>query len=156
VLAGQANSPGAYSKRTVNFLSGLDKRDAESFTQLCDFAWLIEETTPVIFDEKYQIYNEHGVNFETLSHLEAIGLIKYFPQAEIMREDLPGTFLASYFGTTVSLTTDGGKLPTGKVFLTQIGQELSPICGSKAVPGFFEYVWERWKEDASTKIRPLR
>ncbi len=34
VLAGEANSPGTYSKRTVNFLSDLDKIEADLFTKL--------------------------------------------------------------------------------------------------------------------------
>ena len=41
VLAGEANLPGTYSKRTVNFLSDLDKGDADLFTSLCGFAWVI-------------------------------------------------------------------------------------------------------------------
>ena len=39
VLAGEANSPGTYSKRTVNFLGSLDKSDAFLFQSLCGFAW---------------------------------------------------------------------------------------------------------------------
>ena len=39
VLANEANSPGSYSKRTVNFLSDMDKNEAESFTKLCGFGW---------------------------------------------------------------------------------------------------------------------
>lgn len=31
VLAGEANAPGTYSKRTVNFLSDLDKKTLQSF-----------------------------------------------------------------------------------------------------------------------------
>lgn len=34
VLAGEANAPGAFSRRTVNLLASLDKRDAEIFTAL--------------------------------------------------------------------------------------------------------------------------
>ncbi|SRR5260370_28050179 len=41
VLAGEANVPGTYSKRTVNLLSTLDKKDAELFTRLCGFAWFV-------------------------------------------------------------------------------------------------------------------
>ena len=37
VLAGEANVPGTYSKRTVNLLSDFDKSDAELFTKLCGF-----------------------------------------------------------------------------------------------------------------------
>lgn len=50
VLAGEANSPGTYSKRTVNFLGDLDKRDAELFLSLCSFGWLVGDFTPLIFD----------------------------------------------------------------------------------------------------------
>ena len=39
VLAGEANAPGTYSKRTVNLLSDFDKSDAELFTKLCGFGW---------------------------------------------------------------------------------------------------------------------
>ena len=40
VLAGEANAPGTYSKRTVNLLSDFDKSDAELFTKLCGLGWL--------------------------------------------------------------------------------------------------------------------
>ena len=36
-------------------------------------------------------------------------------------------------------------LELGKVLLTKIGEELAPICGSKPVDGFFDYVREKWK-----------
>ena len=39
ILAGEANSPGSYSKRTVNLLGSLDTTDATLFTSLCRFAW---------------------------------------------------------------------------------------------------------------------
>lgn len=56
VLAGEANSPGSYSKRTVNFLSDLDKSDADLFTRLCGFGWQIGNVVPVIYDEQAEIY----------------------------------------------------------------------------------------------------
>ena len=28
--------------------------------------------------------------------------------------------------------------------LTKVGQELAPICGSKPIPEFFDYVIEHW------------
>ena len=37
ILAGEANSPGSYSKRTVNFVSELSKEEAELFSSLCGF-----------------------------------------------------------------------------------------------------------------------
>ena len=40
VLAGEANSPGAFSRKTVNLLADLDKSDAELFMRLCSFGWM--------------------------------------------------------------------------------------------------------------------
>jgi hypothetical protein len=40
-LAGEANRPGSFSKRTLSTVSDLDKRDAEVFTTLCRFGWRI-------------------------------------------------------------------------------------------------------------------
>ena len=75
VLAGEANTPGTYSKRTVNLLSDFDKSDADSFTKLCGFGWIIRNVVPLVFDIQADIYNKHGINFNTLSHLETIGTL---------------------------------------------------------------------------------
>src|ERR1051325_5442333 len=77
VLAGEANAPGKYSKRTVNLLGGLDKADAEILVRLCSFAFMIGGVTPLIYDTDHIIYTKHGVNFGSLSHLESIGLIHF-------------------------------------------------------------------------------
>src|ERR1035441_6951750 len=39
ILAGEANSPGRFSKRTVNLLGSLDKSDAVLFSKLCSFVF---------------------------------------------------------------------------------------------------------------------
>ena len=77
VFAGESNSPGTYSKRTVNFLSDLDKDDAEKFTRLCGFGWMIGDVFPLIYDVQHPIYNNQGIDFYWLSHLESIGLIQF-------------------------------------------------------------------------------
>lgn len=147
VLAGEANSPGTYSKRTVNFLSDLDKNDADLFTRLCGFVWLIEDLVPLIYDQDEKIYNQHGIAFEALSHLDSIGLIQ-FQQIGFVKEKLPNLFSVSYHSRAVTLKMrdePNSSIQIGKVILTKTGQELAPICGSKPVEGFFEYVHEKWK-----------
>ncbi len=61
VLAGEANSPGRYSKRTVNLLASLDKADAELFSKLCSFAWQIGDLVPLIYDHKHEMYVDNGI-----------------------------------------------------------------------------------------------
>ena len=76
ILAGEANTPGTYSKRTVNLLEDLDKIDAQFFMNLCKFVWKLTEFYPVILNRDLEIYKNHGISFECLTHLESIGLIK--------------------------------------------------------------------------------
>jgi len=149
VLAGEANSPGTYSKRTVNFLSDLDKTDAELFTRLCGFAWVIGNVVPLIYDVKNDIYNSQGISFNTLSHLDSIGLIQFNSLTGFQRLKLPNTFYVLYYGTPIKLELSkesDNSMDIGKVMLTKIGQELAPICGSNPVEGFLDYIREEWKK----------
>ncbi len=51
VLSGEANAPGSFSKRTVNFLSSIDKIEAHLFTSLCGYGWHAGNVRPLIYDE---------------------------------------------------------------------------------------------------------
>ena len=149
VLAGEANTPGTYSKRTVNLLSDFDKSDAELFTKLCGFGWMIGNVVPLVFDEQAEIYNRHGINFGTLRHLESIGLVQCSGITGFKRFGFPNTFVVHHYNKPLLLEMPkdaDNELGIGKTLLTKIGQELAPICGSKPVNGFYEYVKEQWKE----------
>lgn len=147
VLAGEANSPGTYSKRTVNFLSGLDKTDAELFTRLCGFGWIIGNVIPLVYDIQNDIYGKQGLNFGALSHLDSIGLIQFDAIAGFQRTKLPKRFSVHYFGEPLHIEmpkdTDNS-MNLGHVLLTKTGHELYPICGSRPIEGFVDYVREKW------------
>jgi hypothetical protein len=98
VLAGEANAPGTYSKRTVNVLGYRDKKDAELFQALCSFGWLVGTFTPLVFDARATIYNDHGLNFNTLTHLDSIGLVQFNNLSGFRRIGLPKTFPVFYCG----------------------------------------------------------
>ncbi len=149
ILAGEANAPGTYSKRTVNFLSDLDKAEADLFTRLCGFTWVIGNFVPLVFDEEAEIYNRHGVNFSSLGHLDSIGLVRFGELTSMSRVKLPKKFSVAYYGRplTLGMPLDAdNRLDIGKVLFTRIGQELAPICGSGPVEGFWEYVQDQWKQ----------
>lgn len=148
VLSGEANTPGTYSKRTVNFLSDLDKSEAELFSDLCGFGFMVGNVVPLIFDTNADIYNDEKINFGSLSHLESIGLIQFNHMSGFLRKSLPKKIAVLYYGEPLELELKNEKdnqLETGKVLLTQVGQELAQICGSKPVDGFFNYVKDKWK-----------
>jgi hypothetical protein len=148
VLAGEANAPGTYSKRTVNFLGDLDKKDAELFQSLCSFGWFVGSFTPLVFDSKAPIYNDRGLNFNTLTHLDSIGLIKFDNLAGFQRTGLPKNFAVLYCGQSLTLTMEkkeDNMLPIGHVLLTNIGLELVNVCKVPGVEGFVDYVKDKWK-----------
>jgi len=149
VLAGEASSPGAYTKRTVNFLSSLDKSDAQLFTNLCTFAWQIGDIVPLIYDVQAEIYIKWGVSFNSLKHLDSIGLIQFDSLTGYRRVKLPKRFAVLYYGTPSVLELQkevDNEIRIGHVLLTKVGQELAPICGSQPDTEFREYILLKWKE----------
>jgi hypothetical protein len=156
VLAGEANAPGAFSKRTVNLLADLDKGDAELFMRLCGFVWMIADLVPLVFDIQGDIYARNNINFGTLSHLESLGLIQFNSIAGLQRMRLPKTIAVFYNGRPVNLTFPSdanNSLQLGHVLFTRAGQQLAPVCGCTEVEGFFDFVYERW---ASESLVPKR
>lgn len=148
VLAGEANAPGSFSKRTVNLLGDLDKRDAELFQTLCRFGWIFGNFTPLVFDTQDNIYNNLGIDFGKLSHLDSLGLIQFNGLADFNRQRLPKNFAVSYCGQVLPLTMNketDNTLSIGKVLLTQAGQELARVVKVPGVDGFYDYVKEKWK-----------
>lgn len=148
VLAGEANTPGTYSKRTVNLLDDLDKEDAELFTQLCCFAIDAGTLRPLVFDCRDDIYKGRKINFSSLIHLQSIGLIRFDNIAGFRQLKLPKRVTFSYYGEQINLEMNrdsDNELDIGQVLLTSVGEELAPICGSHSIPGFLDYVKVKWR-----------
>ncbi len=62
VLAGEANKPDSFSKRTIDTLAMMSKNDAQLFMQLCKFVWSVGGYNyPLVFDHKEGIYNRNGI-----------------------------------------------------------------------------------------------
>lgn len=143
LLAGEATKPGTYSKRTVDFIASMDKKDADLFTNFCQFVWKIGGTTPLIFDESDETYTKHGINFTTLKHLDSIGLISFESTSGYRKLGFPKKVVISYYDlwTLVEFSKEkDNEMKTGKVLLTQAGKELVTICGAKKNQEFYEYV----------------
>lgn len=148
VLSGEANAPGSYSKRAVNLLSSLDSAEANLFTQLCSCAWSIGGPVPLIYDVLDATYNRRGLTFESLSHLDTIGLIKFDNLAGFRRIGLPKKVPASYYGTLVTLEfarNAENEFLVGKALFTKTGMDLARVCGSQPDPDIFRYTLDQWK-----------
>jgi len=148
-LAGEANSPGQYSKRTVNLLASLDKADAQLVTSLGSFGWVLGNVIPLIYDVQAEIYNFAGITFNSLKHLDEIGLISFGSLAGYKRLGLPQKVVVFYYGEPISVefqNPEKNDLNLGKVLLSKSGQELARICGSQPALGFKDYVIKKWRE----------
>lgn len=146
LLAGEATSPGTYSKRTVDYVATMDKKDAELFTTFCQFTWMIGDATPLIFDFKHEIYSSQGITFDSLTHLDAIGLISFSPTAGFKKQAIPKEGVVFYFGlpTLLKFTKEkDNEFRSGAALFTRAGKELVPICGAKRNQEFYEYAVEQ-------------
>jgi hypothetical protein len=148
ILAGEANSPGTFSKRTVNFISSLDKEDAELFTKLCSLAWFYGNYYPIVYNPDDSIFTKYHIFFSTLNHLDSIGLITFNSLGHYSLKEMPKTINMTYFDKNVKIefSEEGKDMNIGKILLTLIGQQLAPICGSKPDYEFYEYTLSKWTE----------
>lgn len=143
VLSGESNSPGKYSKRTVNFLADLDKADAQLFSALLSFSCEIADSrVPLILKPADTIFREQGITISSLWHLHSIGLIAFSPVGS-MSVSFSEEITPTYAGRPLQLPPapePAGALTVGHVILTQVGQQLAAICPKQEVYGFFDYV----------------
>ena len=148
VLAGEANAPGRYSKRTINFLGSLGKEEANLFMTLCRFGWTIGDSfCPLVWDYQNELYTQNGINFSVLLHLESIGLITFNHIITFAQEKLPKQVISDYNGQWINLTFQNGisnTLDIGHVLLTSIGAQIALIANPSPVDGFFDYVLTKW------------
>lgn len=145
ILSGEANSPGSFSRRTVNLLAQLDQQDAISLTNLASFVWIVDgDPHPLVFDIEDKIYLDHGVNFAEVNHLTTLGLITFEPLSgyRTYRPGTGGTFVGVYSGQLYTLKVPEAvhtSISLGKLLFTNSGKELLKICSPSNVEGFREY-----------------
>ena len=148
ILSGEANSPGSFSRKTVNLVADLDKASAELFHSLCGFGWQFGGVlVPLVLDFGEGIYTQRGITLFSLGGLDSIGLIQINASAEFAFSELPKRTIASYHDRSVRLTLPkdtGYRLGVGHVLMTPSGDQLSRIVKRVPIDGFFEFVYDRW------------
>jgi hypothetical protein len=149
LLADEANQPGKFSKRTIDVLASLDKSDAECFSKLCSFVANIGTLVPLIYDTQAPIYNNHGVNFDSIIHLENVGLIHHENLAGYGQTGLRRSGQVLYFDKRLYIGFPGDSEPEfdlGHILFSQVGEQLSQIVSASPIDGFEDYLKEKWKE----------
>lgn len=143
LLSGEATTPGTFSRRTVDFASSIDKKDAALFTKFCQFVWVLGDTIPLIYELDNDVYSQQGINFDALKHLDAIGLISFEALSDYARKGFGKYIYAHYYGrpTLIEFPLDEkNQMQIGHAILTTTGKELVSVCGSVRNEDFYQYV----------------
>jgi len=157
LLAGEANSPGKYSRRTLALLASLDKYEAELFTSLCSFTVELGGRVALVYDLEDEVYNDAGINFSSVMHLESMGLVSVNNLTGFLKKGLAMSGNMFYLGTPIWIgfaKPSDNNLNIGKVLMTKAGQQLSAVCSPKPIPGFTDYLREKWRKFGHTTEEP--
>jgi hypothetical protein len=150
LLSGEAANPGTFSIRTVQFISAIDKKDAELFSKFCQFVWEIDGLTPLILHHESKYYSDKGVSFESLLHLETLGLITYSQMSYFGINELPKNVVVRYFNKSVNIifksNAGNNTLQTGVALLTNMGAELYQIAGTVFNQEFYTFILSEWQK----------
>jgi len=157
MLASEANDPGTFSKRTVDLVSTLDKSDAELFTRFCSCAWMFGDLSPIITDIHKPFFYETIIEFGSLQHLDALGLIKIETLAGFEKQGLPKEFCVFYYGKPVALQMpkDNSSISLGHALFTKEGLQLATICGSVPSVKFYDFMISQWTNEGLSPFEPL-
>lgn len=103
----------------------------------------------MIFDVKDDVYKKQGINFPALKHLDAIGLISFEPLSGFAREGFIKNGMISYYGRPLLIefqSESNNQIRVGQVLLTDLGMQLTKICGSEPDQEFYEYAVKKMHE----------
>ena len=148
ILAGEANRPGSFSRKTVNIVADLEQRDAEHFVLLCRFVWVINGTPiPLIYDLLHATYANLPINHNVCMHLADLGLIQFMTLG-FNRVQMATNMTASYQSHSFKTKSTGGGplLNIGSAVFTQAGEQLYSISDHSPVDGFYDYVIQQFMQ----------
>jgi len=157
LLADEANTPGTFSKRTLNLVSEMSAAEAKKFELFCAYVVHLPQPVPLITDERDVWYTQAGIDTDLLQSLSSAGLLTWnLSEGFTVRTDT-GAIHLSYGGCIFkieqpdavdlrrqrelnrgSVMVPQGRIPVGKVMFTPSGQELYLISSPKVLGGFPE------------------
>jgi hypothetical protein len=135
LLAGEIARPGSFSPRTLTVVRDLTEEDANLFSKLCDFAWIVPTAgvLPIIHDIDAPHVAAENLHVGTLMHLTSLGLAEFNSILSLGIKKTLREIAPSYFGKIHHLkSTDGAELAfdLGHVAFTAVGIELQKISGA--------------------------
>lgn len=144
ILTNEATKPRSFSKRTIDIVSNMDKKDAETFTRFCQFVWNLGIPVPIIFEaDNYEILADNNMSLETLNHLQSIGLITMSLPIRYTRCKLPKKTIYAYFDKFMEFEftkEEDNEFEVGNYLLTNAGIELFKVCNPQPNSKYLENI----------------
>ena len=143
ILAQECVEPNSVPKHLLTILTSVDRNLATAFSMVKSHSILLLDSEPKYYPiinhmEHPDHFDDHGLTIETLSDLDAIGLISY--------ESIPHTLVApdvefckfQYGNRTFEIDECAPDISLGQVNLTTAGEKLCHIIGFSSVPAFVD------------------
>lgn len=165
IVAGESNAPGSLSKRTIEIVNTLDKSDANLFTIFCSCCTDWGDELRAIFpQDKNEMLEALGLSFDSLVHLEALGLIRYEPLSgykvtvKARNPSEPASHVVKYFETPylINFEKPEGGIDVGCAMLTTAGRQLAKISGAERIDKVQRIIERALIGDGRWVARPIR
>ncbi len=152
ILAGEAENPGSFSKRTMRILSDMSRKDAEAFVLLCSvsvggcFKKAHHPITPIIYGFGPNGSWEQLVDSDSLANLGNLGLIHYRPDMILPTDAGMDFSKAGAYEIIINeeryvvINPRGISVLWLNVKLTPEGSQLATLCEAGCAPQFKEMV----------------
>ena len=180
LLAGEANKPGSFSRKTVSTLAEMEPRDARLFKTLCGFRLIPGQPIPVpqliipqgqtfytfarlpfsppysvVLDDAQSIYTAQGITFNSLARLDWLGLIRYLALGYESRGS-DGKFIGFEHGGGLIFVASEKPIKLGRVEFLPAGAEMSELCVPfESHHGFVDYLTETWQSQGVRVVHTL-
>ena len=163
VLAGEIRSPGKFSRRSLTLISNLSSDEAEMFTNLISCSVLLGDSwVAFVYSKAEKFYNKRGLDYQTLSYLDSLGLIVYTNlhynhyRVNISSElgHLANTHNGVLFRTEVNQCARDKlhlNLNIGSVLMTPLGKEMASLVDCKPDLGLYDLIWKNNEDNVDIK-----
>jgi hypothetical protein len=159
ILAGEVAKPGSFSRRTLSFLSNLEKEEAEAFTKFSRLAFTEKGWPRVLgLDMMEEQLKSLGIHMGWVSHFESIGLIDSM-NGMCDEKSLEGHRFGYFEIECEVIKTrewDADERVLGNfasvVDYTALGNELYKICGAEPIKGYVDVVHQALSKSGSRNL----
>ncbi len=151
ILAGEANNTGSFSKKTINIMADLSKKDAESFVNLLKFSFNdFQNNIFFIIDygdvkKENNLYNQHDITVQTINNLTHLNLIEMQSSGCALQTScMSFNYLSNQ---TIKITSSNKNIQLGHIKITPSGQQLAKIAKTnEKIDDYFKYTYEFFKK----------